>query len=328
MQIDFDESEQPSRTYKSIVKMIKNSGLKDTIKEKSIRAFTILGEAESKIHGIELDKIHFHEVGAIDSIIDLIGSIIGFDYLAPDRIYTSAIPMGSGFANTMHGTMPVPSPAALEILKNYPVENRNAGFELTTPTGATLVKTISHGTMPEQFIYTPTNIGFGAGTKSTKKWPNVLRLIIGESDSDLQYESLYMIETHMDDLNPEIYPYLMEKIINSGAKDVFLTQIIMKKGRPGTKISVLMDSDKTNQIEQILFKETTTIGIRKYPIQRSILGRREKTVDTRFGKIKVKIIEIDDQEYIRPEFEECKRLALKNNLSIQQIYREIESMNK
>jgi uncharacterized protein (DUF111 family) len=137
-----------------------------------------------------------------------------------------------------------------------------------------------------------------------------------------------MVETHMDDLNPEIYPYVMEKIINSGAKDVFITQIIMKKGRPGTKISVLVDADKTNHIEQILFKETTTIGIRKYPIQRSILGRSEKTVDTRFGKMKVKIIEIDDQTYIRPEFEECKRIALKNNLSIQQVYREIDSLNK
>jgi pyridinium-3,5-bisthiocarboxylic acid mononucleotide nickel chelatase len=326
--IEFDESEQPVRTYTNIIKIISDSHLEEAVKNKSIEAFTVLGKAESKIHGIEIEKIHFHEVGAVDSIIDLVGSIIGFDSLGVEKIYTSAIPLGTGFATTEHGTMPVPSPAALEILKDYPIAHRNAGFEMTTPTGATLVKTLSDGIMPDHLVFSPTEVGFGAGTKTTKDWPNVLRLVVGETEDEAKSERLVMLEAQIDDLNPEIYPFLMEKVLDLGAKDIFLTPVIMKKGRPGTKVSIISEPSHVNQLERILFTETTTIGIRKYPIERTILERTSETIITRFGKMVIKKVLFEDKELIRPEYEECKRIALEKNLSIQQIYREIESLNK
>jgi uncharacterized protein (TIGR00299 family) protein len=324
----FDESEQPNRTYKNIVKILRDSNLKESVKKKSIEAFTVLGNAEAKIHGIELDKIHFHEVGAVDSIIDLVGSIIGFDYLRVEKIYTSAIPLGTGFAKTEHGTMPVPSPAALEILKGYPVEHRNAGFEMTTPTGATLVKTLSDGIMPDHLVFSPIEVGFGAGTKTTKDWPNVLRLVIGETKDKIKNENLIMLEAQIDDMNPEIYPFLMEKILDLGAKDIFLTQVVMKKGRPGTKVSIISEACWVDQVERVLFTETTTIGIRKYPIERTVLERTSERIKTRFGSMKIKKVLFDGKEIIRPEYEECKRISVEKKISIQQIYREIESLNK
>lgn len=326
--IIFDESKQPDRTYKSIVKLIQDSGLKKSIKERSIEAFTILGKAEAKIHGVELENIHFHEVGAVDSIIDLVGSIIGFDCLGVEKIYTSPIPLGSGFTKTEHGVMPVPSPAAMEILKDYPVVHRESGFELTTPTGATLVKILSDGIIPEHIAFIPKEVGFGAGTKSIKGWPNVLRLIVADVDDKSISEKLVMLEANIDDLNPEIYPYLMEKILDLGAKDVFLTQIIMKKGRPGIKLSIMSESGLIAKLEELLFLETTTIGVRKYNLERTVLERNTEIINTRFGKMKVKKISVGDKVLIRPEFEECKRIALENSISLQEVYREIELLNK
>ena len=326
--IIFDESEQPVRTYKNIIKIISDSDLSKAVKNKSNEAFTLLGTAESKIHGIDLEKIHFHEVGAVDSIIDLVGSIIGFDYLGTDKIYTSPIPLGTGFAKTEHGTMPVPSPAALEILKAYPVEHRNAGYEMTTPTGATLVKTLSDGIMPDHLVFSPLEVGFGAGTKTTKDWPNVLRLVVGKTEDVANSENLVMLEAQIDDLNPEIYPFLMEKVLDLGARDIFLTPVIMKKGRPGTKVSIISELSGVDQVRRILFTETTTIGIRKYPIERTVLERTSDTISTRFGRMRVKKVLFDGKELIRPEYEECKRIALEKKISIQQIYREIESLNK
>ena len=326
--IIFDESNQPDRTYKSIVKLIQDSGLKKSINERSIEAFTILGKAEAKIHGVELENIHFHEVGAVDSIIDLVGSIIGFDYLGVEKIYTSPIPLGSGFTKTEHGIMPVPSPAAMEILKDYPVVHRESGFELTTPTGATLVKILSDGIIPENIVFIPKEVGFGSGTKNIKSWPNVLRLVVADVDDKSISEKLVMLEANIDDLNPEIYPYLMEKILDLGAKDVFLTQIIMKKGRPGIKLSIMSEPGLIAKLEELVFWETTTIGVRKYNLERTVLERKTEIITTRFGKVQVKKIDIGDKILIRPEFEECKRIALENSVSLQEVYREIELLNK
>lgn len=326
--IEFDESKQPHRSYTNIIKLITDSGLKESVKEKTTTAFTILGKAEAKIHGVELEEIHFHEVGAVDSIIDLVGSIIGFEYLQLDKIYTSAIPMGSGFTDTEHGVMPVPSPAALEVLKDYPVVHREAGIELTTPTGATLVKTLSSGVLPETISFIPKEIGFGAGTRNIKAWPNVLRLVTAEIDDKLHTEGLVVIEANIDDLNPEIYPYIMEKMLEKGAKDVFLSQIIMKKGRPGIILSVLCESGLVQELEKSIFSETTTIGLRKYDVVRTVLNRETQVISTKFGKMSVKKVNLGGRLLIRPEFEECKRVAMENNMSLKEVYREIELLNK
>ncbi len=326
--ISFDKNHQPERTYKNIVQLIADSGLKATIIKKAISAFTVLGNAEAIIHGKPLDEIHFHEVGAVDSIIDLVGSIIGFDYLGVEKIYTSPIPMGTGFVNTEHGIMPVPSPAAMQILKDYPLVHRNAGAELTTPSGATLVKTLSDGILPEGSVITPKEIGFGAGTKDISGWPNVLRLVIAGMNDDSTNEKLVVVEANIDDMNPEIYPYLMQKCFESGARDVFLTQIIMKKGRPGVTLSTICDFASVKQVEDLLFLESTTIGIRKYQIERTVLKRSSEQIATRWGKMTVKKLHIGSKSVIRPEFEECQRIAREKGVSLQEVYREIESLNK
>lgn len=325
--VRFDQKMQPERNYPAIKKMIENSGLGTQVKKKALHAFKILGEAEAKIHDKELDKIHFHEVGAVDSIVDLVGSLIGFEYLKIDKIYGTSVPLGTGFTKTEHGNIPVPSPAAIEILKGYPTLHKNSDYEMTTPTGATLLKILVEEILPDFLLYKPVKISYGAGTKQTSKWPNLLRLISAETETNMESEFLQMIETNIDDLNPEIYPFIMEKLFEIGARDVFLTNIIMKKGRPGIKISVLADNHFTPGIEQILFENTTTLGIRKYLVDRKILPRKSKAIQTKWGEINVKEILYDGKKFYRPEFEECNRMAKKNNISILEVYRYIDNLN-
>jgi uncharacterized protein (TIGR00299 family) protein len=325
--VKFETKNQPERTYKSIVKMIENSGLASDLKEKSLQAFKILGTAEAKIHDTQLEMIHFHEIGAIDSIIDLVGSIIGFTYLGIDEIYTGPVPLGTGFTKTEHGIMPVPSPAALEILKDYPVIYRESDYEMTTPTGATLVKLLSRGLVPDNFSFITEKQGYGAGDKDTSKWPNLLRLIIGHKAPHTGVETLTMVETNIDDMNTELFPYIIEELYQAGAKDVFLTPIMMKKGRPGNKLSVLTEKINLNVIEKIVFSETSTIGLRKYDVERKVLARDIKTIDSRFGKIKVKLITLNGVKIMRPEYEQCKKIAKKYNITLMEVYREIDHLN-
>jgi pyridinium-3,5-bisthiocarboxylic acid mononucleotide nickel chelatase len=323
----FDEKMQPERKYQSIKKIIEDSGLTKVVKRKALDAFKILGEAESKIHDKELNKIHFHEVGAVDSIIDLIASIIGFEYLGIEKIYGMPVPLGTGFTKTEHGMMPVPAPAAIEILDNYPVVHKSSDFEMTTPTGATLLKLLVSEIAPNNLNYKPIKISYGAGSKQTKKWPNLLRLIIAKGEMTKDDEQLLMIEANIDDMNPEIYPYVMERILGVGANDIFLTNIIMKKGRPGTKISVIANFNLQFQIEKILFENTTTIGIRKHQINRTVLPRSSETINTKFGNLNVKVVEINGKKMYRPEYEDCKKLAEEQNINIFEIYRIVESLN-
>jgi uncharacterized protein (TIGR00299 family) protein len=252
-----------------------------------------------------------------------VGSIIGFDYLGVQKIYTIPVPLGTGFTNTEHGTMPVPSPAALEILKDYPIEHRKSDYEMTTPTGATLIRVLSDGAIQNNFVYVHEKQGYGAGNKTVKEWPNLLRIIIGNRPGDTVEEKLIMLETNIDDMNPEIYTHVFEKLLQAGAKDVFLTPLIMKKGRPGTKLSVLTDEKNLKTIEEKIFFETTTIGIRRYSVERKVLPREVKTINTVYGEIKVKVIEINGKKVIRPEYEQCLKLSKKYNMSLLDIYQEI-----
>lgn len=327
IEVLFNKKKQPERKYQSIKKMIENSGLTEIVKKKALQAFKILGEAESKIHNKDLNEIHFHEVGAVDSLVDLIGSIIGFEYLGIEKIYGMPVPLGTGFTKTDHGMMPVPPPAAIEILKTYPILHKNSDFEMTTPTGATLLKLLVAEILSEKLIYKPQNIAYGAGSKQTRKWPNLLRLIIAEEERVNISEQLLMIETNIDDMNPEIFPFVVEKLLSAGAKDVFLTNIIMKKGRPGIKISVITDQKKQTQAEKILFANTTTIGTRKYLISRTILPRTNETIKTKIGNLVVKVIDIDGKKIYRPEYEECKKLVEEKGFTLLDIYHIVESLN-
>jgi len=325
--IEYDEPQQPERNFHSIKKIIEESRLAPNIKNKAISAFKILGEAEAHVHGTTLDKIHFHEVGAIDSIIDLVGSIIGFEYLKVAKIFTLPVPLGTGFTSTAHGNMPVPPPASLEILKEYPIIHKDSEFEMTTPTGATLLKVLSDEILPTFLHYFPEKVGYGAGSKETEKWPNLLRLITARIEEQPGVENLQVIETNIDDMNPEIYPYLMEKMFDTGARDVFMSNILMKKGRAGIKLSILADLNIVPQIEEIIFSETTSIGLRKYAVNRTILPRKEELVTLDFGEIAVKVIEYKGKKIFRPEYEECKKIARKHKKPITDVYRQIDNLN-
>jgi uncharacterized protein (TIGR00299 family) protein len=327
VKISFNAKKQPERNYRCIIELIENSQLSLAVKEKAKKAFTILGEAEAKIHDTPLKKIHFHEVGAVDSIIDLVGSIIGFEYLQVETIYSQRVPLGSGFTNTAHGLMPVPSPAAMEILKDYPVVQCDSEYEMTTPTGATILKVLSAGIIPDGFSYLQEQIGYGAGSKDTELLPNLLRIITGNTITTKGYERLIMVETNIDDMNPEIFSFLIEQLFQIGARDVFLSPVIMKKSRPGTKLSVLASKEFLQPIEEKIITETTTLGLRKYEVERKILPRKSTFLNTRFGKIKVKEVTLNEKKLYRPEFEECKKVAEKFNIALQDVYREIERFN-
>lgn len=313
-----------------INKMIDGSELSNFVKTNSKKIFETIGAAEAKIHNVPLEQIHFHEVGAIDSIIDIVGTCVCIENLGIGEIYTTPVKLGRGVINTRHGIMPNPAPATLEILKDYPVEFTNIDFELTTPTGAAIVKTLSKSPSPDPFPkasgkYRIKKIGFGSGTFDIKESPNILRVMILEeaTESEGDSEQLYQIETNIDDMNPQIYPYVMEKLFEAGARDVYYHDIIMKKGRPGILLSVLIDESVLNKAVEIIYSETTTLGVRINKIDRHKLHREVKEFETSLGKINAKIVSRDSFTKIIPEFEDCKRIAVKLNKPVGFVFEQL-----
>ena len=307
-----------------INKMIDSSNLSGFVKANSKRIFETIGIAESKIHNIPLQQIHFHEVGAIDSIVDIVGTCVCIENLGIKQIYTTPVKLGRGKVNTQHGVMPNPAPATLEILKDYSVEFTNIDFELTTPTGAAIVKTLSKRVLREESVDNIKKIGYGSGTFDIKESPNLLRIILFE---DIQAcdesDKLLQIETNIDDMNPQIYPYVVEKLFEAGARDVYYHDIIMKKGRPGTLLSVLVDESVLNKALEIIYNETTTLGVRINKIGRHKLHREVKEFATSLGKINAKLVTRDSYAKIIPEFEDCKKLAQKLNKPVSVIFEKL-----
>jgi pyridinium-3,5-bisthiocarboxylic acid mononucleotide nickel chelatase len=319
-------SEQPHyhRYLKDIEALIDKSGLSVKIKEYSKKIFYEVAAAEAKVHNASIEKIHFHEVGAIDSIIDIVGTAICIEKLGIQAVYSSPIKVGNGgTVNTQHGLLPVPTPATLEILKNYPVVLTDVPFELTTPTGAAIVKALSQGVLEAEKIRVSA-IGYGAGGREIEQLPNLLRVLIGEMEPQYLSDEIVSIETNIDDMNPEIYPYVIEKLLTAGANDAYLSPIVMKKGRPGILLSALAERTKIDKILEIIFHETTTIGVRIQPVERKKLIRINKQVNTSFGIITVKAVMVEGKEQLRAEFEECKRIALEKNVPIAEVYRILE----
>ena len=315
---------QEPKRWKDIERIIENSSLSKEVKEKGHRVFRRLFEAEAKIHGEGFSKIHLHELSAVDCLIDVFGTVIGLDILEVEKIYSSAVNLGNGLARTKHGILPVPAPASAEILKGVPVYSTDIDFELTTPTGAVLVRELSSefGNLPLMNIET---IGIGAGSRNFKDTPNVLRLLVGQVGAEaLSHENATVIETNIDDMNPQVYEYTMEKLFKKGALDVFLTQVIMKKGRPGIKLTVLCQETKKEELMNIIMRETTTIGLRFYDVGRKVLKREIKVVNTEFGKVRVKFARVGDEILkATPEYEDCKRIAKKLNIPLLEIMRRI-----
>ena len=325
--VDVVISEQPHyhRHIKDIEELIEKSSLTDNVKERSKKIFREVAIAESKVHNIAIEKVHFHEVGAIDSLVDIVGVSICLEKLGIQAVYSSPIKVGSGgTVKSQHGVLPVPTPATMEILKDYPILLTDVPFELTTPTGAAIIKALSRGILTAEKIQVSA-IGYGAGEREIEQLPNLLRVFIGNLEQNYLADEIVSIETNIDNMNPEIYPYVIEKIISAGAHDAYLIPILMKKGRPGIILSALVERVKIDRILDIIFRETTTLGVRIQPIERKKLPRSAKQVQTSFGTVTAKVIIFEGKEQLRVEFEECKRIAAEKNLPLAEVYRKLEN---
>jgi uncharacterized protein (TIGR00299 family) protein len=320
------EKQKEHRHLSDIVEIIDASDLSEFVKQTSKKIFTNIAQAEAKIHNTTVEEVHFHEVGAIDSIIDIVGTAICIEKFKIEKIFASKIPLGSGsFTQTQHGKMPIPSPATLELLKNFPVTLTDIPFELTTPTGASIIATLAEYGLEKETIKI-NSVGYGAGNFDIPNQPDLLRIIIGEIPQKFNEEKLLLVETNIDDMNPEIYPYVIEKLLHSGANDAYLVPVIMKKGRPGILLSTLVNETKLDDILKVIFTQTTTLGVRIFEIRRKKLKREQKEIDTPFGKVKFKIAIIENSERLVPEFEECKRIAEEKNIPLIQVYKILEAI--
>jgi len=317
------EHNHHGRHLSDIIKLISESQLNQDVKDMAEKIFTRLGEAEAKVHNVDIEKIHFHEVGAVDSILDIVGSAIGINALEIDKIYSSPLPLGQGFIKSSHGVMPVPAPATVELLRGIPAKRTEVSAELVTPTGAAIISTItdSFGPIPDMTIE---NIGYGAGTKDFTEQPNLLRVIIGTSKDVYESDVINVVETNIDDMSPQVYDLLMDKLFSIGALDVFLTPILMKKNRPAIKLTVLVELTKLQEACACILSETTTMGVRIYEANRKKLAREMTEIETEYGKVNVKLGKIGDEVIkIIPEYDNCKQLAEKNNVPIMKVHQAV-----
>ena len=311
------EPEHAHRHVHHITEMIDRSALAEPQKSLAKRIFERLGEAEAKVHGTTIRKVHFHEVGAVDSIADIVGSAIAWDLLAAERIVASPVPTGRGFVEIAHGRCSIPAPATAELLAGIPVAASEVEAELTTPTGAAILSVLAqaYGSMPPMTIE---RIGYGAGQRDLEEQANLLRLIVGQtSDAAAAGEQLWMVETNLDDASGELVGYSIERLWDAGALDVYTTPIQMKKNRPGVVLSVLCEPMAVENIEAILFAETTTLGVRRWPVSRRKLDRRAHAVATPWGAVEGKLAIMPGRtRAFSPEYESCRRVAIEHRVPL------------
>ena len=313
--------QQQHRSLADIIKILDDSGLADPVRQRATAVFKKIAAVEAAIHGVKVEEIHFHEIGAVDSIIDVTGAFIALDLMGIGAVHASRINTGEGLVETAHGTLPVPAPATAALLTGVPVYSSGIPAELATPTGAAIIAEAARGfgPMPEMRIE---SIGYGAGFKDLPV-PNFLRVFIGEAGPAAGYETIVSIETNIDDMNPEFYQHVSERLFEAGALDVFTAQVIMKKSRPGAVLTVLCREDSRDALTRIIFEETTTAGIRYSRMERMTLDREHRRVHTPFGEIGVKVLARAGRVItVSPEYEECRRIALARSVPLKQVYDE------
>ena len=313
------KEDRSSRNFADIRKMIETSRLTPTVKEKSLAIFNRLATAEAEIHRQPVDEVHFHEVGGLDALVDIIGAVLGFEYLGIRHVIASRVPTGTGIVTSRHGTLPVPAPATLELLKGVPIYGNDIAQELVTPTGAAILTEMADAFEPLPAMRVE-RIGYGAGQADLKEIPNVLRVITGNlvpaGDG-----TLIVVETNIDDMNPEIFGHLMDRLFEDGALDVFWIPVYMKKNRPGTMVRVLCRRNTRDAVIARLLSETTTAGVRFHEMQRQLLEREQIRVATAFGEVTAKRIRTPDgATRIVPEYDVCRDIALKLNIPIRTVY--------
>ena len=314
---------QHGRHLAEIESLIRKGSLAETIQEKAIGMFQRLAEVEAGIHGKPVGEVHLHEVGGVDTIVDVVGTLLGLDSLGVEQVFSSPLPLGRGFVQGAHGLIPLPAPATVALLKGIPVRGSEIEMELVTPTGALLLSTLckAFGPIPAMTL---SGQGYGAGGRDLPI-PNVIRLLLGERSEvrgqGIELETLIMLETNIDDNSAEINGYVMEQLFTSGALDVFFTPIQMKKNRPATLISILSRPEDAERLEALLFRETSTLGVRRRPVERRCLERTSEVVDTPYGPVSVKVARLPDGSSKRaPEFEDCKRAALAHGVPLRKVY--------
>jgi len=318
-------SHHKARKYSDIKKLLSNSDLSSTVKKNSLEVFKRIARVEAAVHNTTMEKIHFHEVGAVDSIVDIVGGVVAIESLKIDKIYASPLNLGEGFVECAHGSLPVPAPATLKLLKDIPVFSNGIKKELTTPTGAAMIGFYADGfgSLPKMRVV---GDGYGAGDHIIPSMPNMLRIVLGEIDSE-PGDEFVVIETNIDDMNPEFYETAMDSLFKAGALDVYLNPVIMKKSRPANKISVLSLKKDVQCLIEILLRDTSSFGVRFYPVDRTVLDREIKTVKTSWGPVNIKIGKLNGKTLqASPEYEDCKKLSSKARINISRVYDEAKSL--
>jgi pyridinium-3,5-bisthiocarboxylic acid mononucleotide nickel chelatase len=319
------EEESQHRSLSAIFEILENAKLGEAVRKNAARIFRKLGEAEASVHDVPLEKIHFHEVGAVDAIVDIVGACIGFDALGIQKFACSPLDVGGGTAKMAHGVLPVPAPATAKLLEGKPTYSKGVQRELVTPTGAAIVATLCEefGPQPPMVV---SAIGYGAGTADLESQPNVVRILIGEAAETALAgfdEEISVIEANLDDMNPQIYGYFLEKALAAGALDVYTTPVQMKKNRPGTLLTVLSKPQDSDTLMSLIFAETTTFGARTYRAQRRTLPRESVSVHTQYGDVHVKLSRVNGAiRHAAPEYEDCRKLAAQKNVPLQQVISE------
>jgi uncharacterized protein (TIGR00299 family) protein len=310
----------PHRSFGVIRTMLETGGLTPAVRDKSLAIFTRLAEAEGHVHGVPPEQVTFHEVGAVDSIVDIVGVATGIVELGIEQVFVSPLPLGSGTVPSQHGIIPVPGPATLELLKGFSVRPDDGVGELVTPTGAAIVSALA---APAQSvpIMQVEGVGYGAGTRTLADRPNMLRLVLGSTETPYSGDDMVLIETNIDDGNPEIFEYVMERLFEAGARDVWFTAVQMKKNRPGTQLSVLGEPADRSLLAGIVLRETSAIGVRFLPVQRQKLLRETISVETEFGSVAVKLSRGPGGVVnVAPEYESCKRVARERDVPLKAVY--------
>lgn len=324
------EEGQVERRLGDIKGIIEKSTLSEDVKDLSIKVFERLAEAEARVHRVGVNEIHFHEVGGVDSIIDIVSASLSLSYLGIERVYSSEVPLSQGTVSCSHGLLPLPAPAVMELLTGVPVYQAVVRGELVTPTGAAFLSVVCEGfgaIRPMRLKST----GYGAGERENEGLPNLLRVMIGDESVDsrqstddcgVQTDSVMVIDANIDDMNPEIYGFVMDRLFDEGALDVSLTPVYMKKGRPGTLLKVICQVGKEREMADILLRETSTIGVRFYRTDRLKVLRESVEVQTRFGKVGVKVARTPWDDKAQPEYDDCRKLAIERRVPIRKVYTE------
>jgi len=313
------QEQHAHRHLGDILKIIYESQLNDKVKERAALVFSRLAKAEAQVHNAPVDHVHFHEVGALDAIVDVVGAAICFELLGIERFVSSPLHVGSGTVSMAHGLFPVPPPAVAELLKGVPIYSTEVKGELVTPTGAAIISSVctEFGPMPPLRLE---RTGYGAGTREYEKFPNVLRVMIGEPAVGVTDEQLVMIETNVDDLSPQVLGYVMDRALELGALDCYFTPIVMKKSRPASLVSILCREEDRERLSEMVFSETTTLGLRTFSVSRRALEREIVKVETQYGPIDVKVARLNGRMINQmPEYEQCRIAAVRANVALRAV---------